>query len=156
MWLFGFYRIYLSLCAGIAFWLFCAKSIWLSIFVAIAFRALWFAVEKIIERIMISRDFNRHAYSFKQELGPYGIRLANKAEQDWHIKKSLAEVFVSSPARLKKNVEQLTVMDTLVKAGMSLEGDASLLHDCKLKYGTSRLSRLEKAKSSSSSVTTLF
>jgi hypothetical protein len=145
MWLFGFYRLYLSLCAGIAFWLFCIRSIWFSLAIAIAFRALWFAVERIIERILINRNFNRHSYSFKQELGPYGIRLANKAEQDWHIKKSLAEVFVSSPARLKKNVELLTVMDTLFKAGMSPEGDACLLHDCKLKYGTCRLSRLEKA-----------
>jgi hypothetical protein len=146
MWLFGFYRLYLSLCAGIAFWLLCAKSIWLSILVAIAFRALWFTAERIIERILINRDFKQHVYSFKQELGPYGIRLANKAEQDWHIKKSLAEVFVSSPARLKKNFEQLTVMDTLFKAGMSPEGDACLLHDCKLKYGTYRLSLLEKPK----------
>jgi hypothetical protein len=146
MWLLGFYRIYLSLCAGIAFWYFFIRSIWLSLAVAVAARVLWFVVESIIERILINRDFNRHLYPFKQELGPYGIRLENKAAQDWHIKKSLAEVFVSSPARLSKNVEQLTVMDTLFKAGMSPEGDALLLHDCKLKYGTYRLSRIEKAK----------
>jgi hypothetical protein len=145
MWFFGFYRFYLSLCAGIAFWLFYAKSIWLSVAVVIAFRALWFGAERIIEGILVGRDFKRHAYSFKKELGPYGIRLANKAEQDRRIKKSLAEVFVSNPAKLKKNVDQLVLMDTLFKAGMSPEGDACLLHDCKLKYGNCRLSRLEKA-----------
>lgn len=145
MLLLGFYRLYLSLCAGFAFWLFCIRSVWLSLAVFVTARVLWLAAERIIERILINRVFNKHVYSFKQELGPYGIRLANKAEQDWRIKKSLAEVFVSSSARLKKNVEQLTVMDTLFKAGMSPEGDASLLHDCKLKYGTSRLSKLEKA-----------
>jgi hypothetical protein len=143
MWLFGFYRLYLSLCAAIAFWLFFAKSIWLSILAAAAFRALWFGTEKILERMRIEFDFKRHLYSFKQELGPYGIRLANMAEQDSHIKKSLAEVFVSNPARLKKNMEQLTVMETLFNAGMRPEGDAWLLHDCKLKYGTYRLSKLE-------------
>jgi hypothetical protein len=146
MWLFGFYRLYVSLCAGIAFWLFCIHSIWLSLAVLVAFRAFWFGVEKFIERILIGRDFNQHIYSFKQELGPYGIRLANRAEQDWHIKKSLAEVFVSSPARLSKNVEQLALMDTLFKAGMSPAGDDFLLHDCKLKYGKYRLSRIEKAE----------
>ena len=149
MWLFGFYRLYLSLCAGIALWLFCIRSIWLSLAVFAAFRALWFGAERIIERILIGRDFKKHIYSFKQELGPYGIRLANKAEQDWRVKKSLAEVFVSSPARLKKNVEQLALMDTLFKAGMSPAGDDFLLHDCKLKYGNYMLSGLKKTNTPS-------
>ncbi|HUI90938.1 MAG TPA: hypothetical protein VLX68_01715 [Chitinivibrionales bacterium] len=144
MWFLGFYRLYVSLCCGIACYLFITKSIWLSLLVAAAFRALWFGIERILELILVDRDFKRHIYSFKQELGPYGIRLANKAEQDWRIKKSLAEVFVANPARLRKNVEQLTVMDTIFKAGMSPQGDDWLLHDCKLKYGSYRLAKLEK------------
>ena len=145
MWLFGFYRLYISLCAGIACWFFLARSIWLSILSAIAVRAVWFAAERIAERMAVERDFKRHVYPFKQQLGPYGIRVVNQAEKDFRTKKSLAEVFVTSPARLKKNIDQLTVLDTLFKAGMRPDNDAWLLHDCKLKYGTYRLEQQEKA-----------
>jgi hypothetical protein len=41
--------------------------------------------------------------------------------------------------------DQLVLMDTLFKAGMSPAGDDFLLHDCKLKYGKYRLSRTEKS-----------
>lgn len=102
MWLFGFYRIYLCLCAGIAFWFFCIRSIWLSLAVVVAARLLWFGLEKIIEWIEIGRDFKQHIYPFKQLLGPYGIRLANKAEKEWHIKKTLPRSLPQTPQGLKK------------------------------------------------------
>lgn len=148
MFLTGFYRAYISICAGIAFWLWIVRSVWLSIAVAIAARAGWFGVEEIIKRMRINRDFKRHMYEFKQQLGPYGIRLVNRAEQDWHVKKSLAEVFSENPARLKKNVEQLKVMDALFQAGMRPDADSFQLHDCKLKYGAYRLERLQKTRPS--------
>ena len=145
MWLFGFYRLYISLCAGITCRIFLTKSIWLSILATLAVRVVWFTAERIVERMAVERDFKRHVYLFKQQLGPYGIRVANQADKDFRTKKSLAEVFVASPARLKKNVDQLTVLDTLFKAGMRPDNDAWLLHDCKLKYGTFRLQQQEKA-----------
>jgi hypothetical protein len=144
MWLFGFYRLYISLLAGIACWFFVARSIWLSLFVVVMVRAAWFAAESIVERMAVENDFKRHVYSFKQQLGPYGIRVANQAEKDFRTKKSLAEVFVSNSARLAKNVDQLRMLDTLFKAGMRPDNDAWLLHDCKLKYGTYRLEQQDK------------
>jgi hypothetical protein len=144
MWLLGFYRLYISLSSGIACWFFLGRSIWLSILTALAVRVVWFAAEKIIEKISVERDFKRHVYPFKQQLGPYGIRVANQAEKDFRTKKSLAEVFVANPARLKNNVDQLAVLDTLFAAGMRPDSDALLLHDCKLKYGTYRLDQPEK------------
>ena len=146
MWLFSFYRLYLSICAGILLWLFLAKSIWLSILTAIAVRAVWFLAEKILDRIMVERDFRHHVYAFKQQLGPYGIRIANQAEKDFGTKKSLAEVFVANRGTLRKNVDQIKVLDTLFSAGMRPEGDAWLLHDCKLKYGLFRMQKEEEKK----------
>jgi hypothetical protein len=149
MWIIGFYRIILSLCCGILFWLFCIKSLWLALLAAIVVRVVWFAVERVVERIAVEKDFKRHVYSFKQQLGPYGIRLANKAEKDYGVKKSLAEVFTSNSARLKKNIDQLKMMDTLFSAGMRPDGEAYLLHDCKLKYGAYRVAQQDKAKNGS-------
>ena len=146
MWIFSFYRFYVSVCAGIACWLLLGKSLWLSIVTTIVARVVWFAVERAFERMSINRDFKNHEYRFKQQLGPYGIRIANQAEQDFRTKKSLAEVFVADPARLKKNVEQLQMMDTLFKAGMRPDGDAYLLHDCKLKYGSYRMEQAGQQK----------
>jgi hypothetical protein len=150
MWIFGLYRFYVSICVGILCWLVPGRSFWLSIAAAIVARAAWFAIERIVERMSINRDFRNHEYRFKQQLGPYGIRIANQAEQDFRTKKSLAEVFVAAPARLKKNVEQLQMMDTLFNAGMRPDGDAYLLHDCKLKYGLYRMEQAEQHKKTSS------
>jgi hypothetical protein len=146
MWIFTFYRTYVALCAGTAEYLFLKKSAWLLIATAVMVRCAWFAVEQFIGRMIIKRDFNRHVYEFKQQLGPYGIRMANKADSEWRIKKSLAEVFTSNTARLRKNVEQLQMMDTLFKAGMSPDAETYQLHDCKLKYGVYRTDRLSKSK----------
>jgi len=89
--------------------------------------------------VAVDASYNAHAAEFKQLYGPYGIRIANKAESDRRIKISLVEVFTDNPKTLKKNVEQLEVMDTLFKAGMQPQGDEFLLHDLKLKYGKHRL-----------------
>jgi hypothetical protein len=144
MWILAFYRTYAALCAGIAEYLFLVKSIWLAIAAAVAVRVMWLVAEKGVERLIIKRDFDRHVYEFKQQLGPYGIRMANKADNEWHIKKSLADVFTSNTARLTKNVEQLRMMDTLFSAGMRPDPETYQLHDCKLKYGAYRLEQLSK------------
>jgi len=140
MWALTFYRLYVSLAAGAA--VFCVlRSVWLSVGAAIVFRLCWFAVEWCAGRWMLNRAYQRHIDRFKQELGPYGIRCANRAESDTRIKKSLAEVFTDNHAKLKKAVEQLEVMDTLFKAGMRPDADEYLLHDLKLKYGKMRLEK---------------
>jgi hypothetical protein len=144
MWIFTFYRAFIALCAGIAEYLFLVKSLWVSIATVIIVRTLWFGVERFIGRILIRRDFNRQVYEFKQQLGPYGIRMANKADNEWPVKKSLAEVFTSNTARLAKNVERLQMMDTLYTAGMRPDADSYQLHDCKLKYGVYRLEQSKK------------
>jgi|WetSurMetagenome_2_1015567.scaffolds.fasta_scaffold00378_3 hypothetical protein len=141
---FTFYRLYIAICGGVACWLLVGKSVPLSVLAAVAVRAVWFGVERFADRMAVENDFKRHAYEFKQQLGPYGIRIANQAEKDFAVKQSLAEVFVKRPARLRKNVEQLAMLDTLFSAGMRPEGDAWLLHDCKLKYGRFRLERMDK------------
>lgn len=130
------------MCAGIAEYLFLVKSIWVSIVGAVIVRIIWFCAEQFVRRAIIKRDFKRHVYEFKQQLGPYGIRMANKADNEWHIKKSLADVFTSNTARLRKNVEQLQMMDTLFSAGMTPDAQGYQLHDCKLKYGKYRLEKL--------------
>jgi hypothetical protein len=143
MFLLNFYRFYASLCCGAAFYFFAAHSVWFSIGVALAARVVWFAIEKTVASIIINKLFNRHIYEFKQQLGPYGIRLANKAETDTSLKKSLAEVFVAEAGALKKNVEQLEMFDTLYKAGMRPDAETYQVHDCKLKYGKYRLEKLQ-------------
>jgi hypothetical protein len=146
MWIFAFYRTYIALCAGFGEYFFLKKSVWLLIATAAIVRGAWFAAEQFVGRMMIKRDFDRHVYEFKQQLGPYGIRMSNKADNEWHIKKSLADVFTSNTARLRKNVEQLQMMDTLFKAGMSPDAEAYQLHDCKLKYGLYRIDQLSRIK----------
>jgi hypothetical protein len=142
MWIFSFYRTYAALCAGLAEYMLLVKSIWVSIAAAVIVRIIWFCAELLVGRAIINRNFKHHAYEFKQQLGPYGIRMANKAENEWRIKKSLADVFTSNTARLKKNVEQLQMMDTLFSAGMTPDAETYQLHDCKLKYGKYRIEKL--------------
>ena len=147
MFLFNFYRLYASLCAGVLFYVLCPGSFWISAAVAIGFRLAWFFIEQKTNSVLVNKMFNRHLFEFKQQLGPYGIRLANKAENDRHLKKSLAEVFVSDPAKLKKNVEQLEMFDTLYKAGMRPDSETYQVHDCKLKYGKYRLDKINSGPS---------
>jgi hypothetical protein len=100
---------------------------------------VWFYIESVSKKWGIDKNFKKHVSEFKQEYGPYGIRIINKAEKEWRVKASLAEVFTSDKKKLKKTVEQLEAMDALFSAGMRPEGDEFLLHDLKLKYGKLRL-----------------
>lgn len=145
MWLLGLYRFYLSVISSVLFYIFAVKSVLLSIFCFILFRGFWFVVEKYIGRMTVKRNFKKHIADFKQQLGPYGIRLANKAENDWTVMVNLAEIFTQNQNKLKKTIEQLEMMDTLFKAGMRPDQDALLLHDLKLKYGKIRLENMQKA-----------
>ena len=92
-----------------------------------------------MERLLIDQYFKRHVFEFKQQLGPYGIRMANRAENDRRVKKSLAEVFVPDVNKLQKTVDQLKIFDTLYKAGMTPDSESWHLHDCKMKYAMYRL-----------------
>lgn len=147
MWLLSFYRFYTSVVLGIMAGLFVVRTWWFGVIVAAAVRACWGGIEYFIEKMRINRSFRAHAYAFKQELGPYGIRMINKAEKDASVKRQLAEVFTADEKKLRKAVEQLEMMDTLFKAGMRPDGDAYQLHDLKLKYAKFRIEQLEKTKS---------
>jgi hypothetical protein len=134
-----FYRLYTSLAAGVLIFLFVNRSIWLAAGVIVVVRAGWFFIERGFERFRVNRLFKQHIADFKQQCGPYGIRIANRAESDYHTRVSLAEVFEPNHDKLKKAVDQLEMLNTIFNAGMRPEGDEFLLHDLKLKYGRQRL-----------------
>jgi hypothetical protein len=142
MFLLNFYRFYCSCLAGILVYLFLLHSVWLGLVAIIISRTAWFFIERFLRRIMINKWFAAHQGAFKQQFGPYGIRLVNKAESDAATRESLAEVFTPDPDELRKNVQNLEVMDVMFKAGMRPDGDAWQLHDLKLKYGKFRLEKL--------------
>lgn len=108
---------------------------------AVTFRLLWFVIEHFLKRQIIHKNFARHESAFKELFGPYGIRIINKAETDWQIKRSLSDVFIPGVHSLAKVVQQLEVIDTIFQAGLKPESDEYLLHDLKLKYGKYRLER---------------
>ena len=139
--LFKFYRAWASILAAAFVFVYVKPLWWFAAGVALAIRILWAVVDRFLEKARVERLFRRHGAAFKQLCGPYGIRIANKAEKDWRVKKSLAEVFEVHHETLKKNVEQLEMLDTLFGAGMRPEGDEYLIHDLKLKYGKYRLER---------------
>lgn len=141
MWVLGLYRFYISAISGGLIYFFLFRSVWLWIGTSLLVRILWYAVERIVESAIIDRDFRRHISAFKQQMGPYGIRIANSAENSRSVKRSLAEVFVSNPEKLKKTLDRLEAMDMLFSAGMRPDGDQYLLHDLKLKYCRMRLNR---------------
>ncbi len=141
MWVLTFYRFYISLLSGILFYFFIIKNLWFSILCTFIFRFVWFTIELVVDKCKVNKDFKKHIYQFKQQNGPYGIRIANKAENDWKIKASLSEVFTPNNNKLEKNVELLETMDALFSSGMRPEGDEFLLHDLKLKYGKFRLKK---------------
>ena len=146
MWVFRFYRFYLSVVGGIGASLCVIHSWWFGLAVALVIRISWAVVEHLISRYNINRSFKKHAYTFKQLTGPYGIRLINKAEKDHHLRTQLAEVFVDDERQLRKALENIEVMDTLFKAGMRPDGDTWQLHDLKLKYARFRLEEMAKQK----------
>jgi hypothetical protein len=98
-------------------------------------------LEKKINRYRIGRWFKKHSSQFKELAGPYGIRIINKSETDPSVKESLSEVFTPNYKQLTKTVEQLEVMDTLFKSGLSPDGDTYQLHDLKLKYAKYRIEK---------------
>jgi hypothetical protein len=142
MWLLSFYRLYVSALIGTGTVLLFGLAWWFGLLTAVTVRVLWAVAEIIAGRISVNRSFARHASLFKQQLGPYGIRMINRAETDASVKKSLAEVFTGNEKNLRKAVETLEMMDTLFRAGMRPDGDAYQLHDLKLKYGKWRLEQL--------------
>jgi len=144
MWLIRFYRLFVALGSGTLVYLLLFRSVWALLGTLFGIRFLWFYIERQLRKHTINRRFNQHAYAFKQLFGPYGIRLINKAESDWPIKKSLSEVFVSNEKTLASALETLEVLETLHKAGMSPAGDDYLLHDLKIKYAKHRLGSMEK------------
>ncbi len=142
MFLLNFYRSFFSIiCGAIIFFVFIHKW-WAWVFFSIIARLSWFFIELNIQKHQVNVLFKQHEADFKQLNGPYGIRIINKAETDWQIKKSLAEVFTNNLKNLKSAVEQLEVMNTMFQAGLRPDGDAYLLHDLKLKYGRHRLEKL--------------
>lgn len=143
MWVFSFYRFYIALSAGVLSFFFLRREWWVVALVAIAVRVCWFVIEERIRRVVINRQFKLHSAAFKQEMGPYGIRLINRAEKDPSVKMSLAEVFIDDEKKLRKAVEQLETMDTLFRAGLRPDGDSWQLHDLKLKYGKHRIEQLD-------------
>jgi hypothetical protein len=142
MWIISFYRFYACLALGAVFYFVVARSIWQAVLAVVAARFLWWAVERLVEEMRVKRLIRKELPNFKQHFGPYGIRIANKAETDRRVRKGLAEVFETNPSRLKKTVEQLEVMDALFQAGMKPRGDEFLLHDLRLKYGKRRLEEM--------------
>jgi hypothetical protein len=144
MWILSFYRLYISLFIGCAVAFFIMRTWWFGAIIAVVVRITIGIAESIAGKMSIERSFKAHAFMFKQELGPYGIRMINRAEKDAALRKSLAEVFVDDEKKLKKAVEQLEMMDTLFKAGMCPDADTWQLHDLKLKYGKCRIAQIEK------------
>jgi len=139
MWFLSFYRFFVAIFAALLFYFFLLPSIWAALATGVVSRILWGISESIYRRMRVKRLINKHCAPFKQYCGPYGIRIANKAEQEWAVKQSLAEVFVPGKKELQKNVETLEVLNTLFNAGMRPQGDDFLIHDLKLKYGKYRL-----------------
>ncbi|MDD5675135.1 MAG: hypothetical protein PHC61_13280, partial [Chitinivibrionales bacterium] len=90
---FSFYRFYLSIAAGFLSYFLVLPSIWFSVAIAIGVRVFIGAIEKMMRIIAVDRCFKLHEYRFKQLLGPYGIRMINKAEKSFALRKSLYEVF---------------------------------------------------------------
>jgi hypothetical protein len=144
MWLFNYFRIYICAGAAIAFSIGFKQPWWLGLLLAIVCRVVWYIIEKEFTKRKINRLFEHHSYEFKQQFGPYGIRLINKAEEDWSVKKSLSEVFECDLKKLQETVSQLESIDILFKAGLQPQGDIYQLHDLKLKYGKYRLAKIEK------------
>lgn len=146
MWIFSFYRLYLSVAAGIGAAYLFLPVWWFGIICTVLIRAAIAGGEHIAALYAVNRLFTKHSYTFRQELGPYGIRMVNRAEKDTRLRKSLAEVFVASEKKLRKALEQLELMDTLYKAGMQPDADTWQLHDLKLKYARFRLEQIDKGK----------
>lgn len=144
MWFLSFYRLYFAIFVGIISYFFLVRRWWFGLLVTILVRVIWAIVEYVIKRIHINNTFKKYSYDFKQKFGPYGIRIINKGEQSYEIRKSLCEVFTDNEKKLSKVIEELEMMNTLFNAGLRPDGDTFLLHDLKLKYAKERLNELKK------------
>jgi hypothetical protein len=144
--LLSFYRLHASLCAGVLSYIFFSRTITAGLLCAVTARFLWFIVEHFLGVLSINKHFDQHVYEFKQQLGPYGIRMANMAQRDWKVKKRLEEVFTPNEKYLAKNIDQLRALDALFSAGMRPDEQTYQLHDCMLKYGAYRLEKLRATR----------
>jgi hypothetical protein len=136
---FRFYRLFLSVGAGALLYFVTLHSWWIWLVGAIVFRIIYHFTESFILKKQRNTWFERHAYEFKQQFGPYGIRLINKAESDPSLKKSLCDVFIPDLTTLQNTVNELEMMEALFNSGLRPDGDAYQLHDLKLKYAKYRL-----------------
>lgn len=139
MWIFSFYRLFIACAVAVLLFIFAGHHWWLALTGLVAVRAIFFGAEFLLNRFLVEQAFKAHSFTFKQQIGPYGIRLINKAETDYSLRKSLYEVFTANRKNLKKNVENLDVMEKLFSAGMRPDSETCHQHDLKLKYGTWRL-----------------
>jgi len=137
-----FYRLYLSVLGGAVVFLTLIHSWWAWIGSSILLRIIWALGETKFNNYRNNKYFEQHSYEFKQLLGPYGIRMINKAESDPLIKKSLCEVFTPDLKKLQETLKQLEMMDTLFTAGLRPDSDTYQLHDLKLKYAKHRLQKI--------------
>ena len=69
MWIFSFYRLYLSVAAAAAVYFLLLPQWWIWPLVAIAARAAWFGIEHSLYAWRIGRDFSAHISQFKQQYG---------------------------------------------------------------------------------------
>ncbi|MCX7726509.1 MAG: hypothetical protein N2053_06640 [Chitinispirillaceae bacterium] len=146
MWIFNFYRLYFAILVGFISYFFLLRRWWFSLLMTLLFRVLWGVTEYLIKRIQTNNIFKKYSFDFKQKFGPYGIRIINKGEQSYEIRKSLCEVFTDDERKLSKVIEELETMNALFNAGLRPEGDNFLLYDLKLKYAREHLSELRKKK----------
>lgn len=140
MFLLQFYRFYIILVISIIIG-FLKHSPLLGFISFILLRTILFTIERLTEKFFILQAYKKYHQQFKDLYGPYGIRIINKAESDSRVRNSLYEVFTFNKNKLKKNVEQLEMLETLFKAGMRPDGDEYLLHDLKLKFGKYRIEK---------------
>jgi hypothetical protein len=137
----NFYRFFLSISGGAVIFFTFIHSWWVWLCSSVLFRITWALIEGKYNNLKINEHFNQHSYDFKQLLGPYGIRMINKAESEPLLKKSLCEVFTPNLTKLQETVKNLEMMDSLFKAGLHPDADTYQLHDLKLKYGKYRLQK---------------
>ena len=147
MFILRLWRFWLSLAAAALVYALVLQSVPVAAAAGVTLRLVLWGLQRLVDSRRITACFRAHASAFRQEFGPYGIRIINKAETQRHIRASLAEVFTPNPATLRRNVEQLEMLDTLFSAGLRPEGDDYLLHDLKLKYGRKRLEQPDRQTS---------
>ena len=144
MWIFTFYRLYCALVVGSLSYFLFVHSLWCVAGVAVLARTVWHLVERVVRKKRIAAWFDEHEGAFKEQFGPYGIRIINRAETDPAVKSSLAEVFTPHRAALRRNVDNLEAMDAIFKAGMRPDAETWQLHDLKLQYGKFRLEKSDQ------------